>query len=111
MDDPALGHGVDPDLVAGDQPIETTFRKRRWHHRRDVRFLLVESSVLALHGLTGKRFGFSAHDKSERRNKAIARWRAWIAGEGKTARLSFPLRPFGPGISYLGGNTLLAFGI
>ena len=72
--------------------------------------LVQTSSVLALHGLTGKRFGFSAHDKSERRNKAIARWKAWIAGEGKTARLSFPLRPFGTGISYLGGNTLLAFG-
>ncbi|MCH7727865.1 MAG: PQQ-binding-like beta-propeller repeat protein [Planctomycetes bacterium] len=67
------------------------------------------SSALALRELTGKRFGFSAYDKVEKQREAIAKWRAWIAGEGKTAKLSFPLRPFGTGVSYLGGHTLLAF--
>ena len=48
MDDPALGSGVDPDLVAADEQIESTVRKRRWHHRRDVRFLLVVVAYLAI---------------------------------------------------------------
>ena len=67
------------------------------------------SSALALRGLTGKRFGFSAHNNVEKRNEAVTKWRAWIAGEGKTSNLSFPLRTFGTGVSYLGGNTLLAY--
>jgi len=72
--------------------------------------LVQTSSALALRGLTGKRFGFSAHDNLEKRNEAIAKWESWIEDEGKTAKLSFPLRPFGAGVSHLGGNTLLAFG-
>ena len=72
--------------------------------------LVRTSSALALRGLTGKRFGFSSYDKVEKRNEAVAKWTAWIAGEGKTSKLKFPLHPFGAGVSYLGGNTLLAFG-
>ncbi len=71
--------------------------------------LVQTSSALALRGLTGERFGFSAYDKAGKRKEAVAEWTAWIAGEGKTAELKFPLQPFGTGVSYLGGNTLLAY--
>ena len=70
--------------------------------------LVQTSSALALRGLTGKRFGFSAHDKVAKRTEAVAKWTDWIAGDGKTSKLNFPLSPFGIGVSYLGGNTLLA---
>lgn len=72
--------------------------------------LVQTSSVLALRGLTGERFGFSAHDEAKKRNESITKWNSWIETKGKTAKLTFPLRPFGTGISYLNGNTLLAFG-
>jgi hypothetical protein len=68
------------------------------------------SSASALRGLTGERFGFSAYEKVDKRNEAIAKWKVWIAGEGKTAKLSFPLRTFGTHVSYLNGNTLVAYG-
>ncbi len=68
------------------------------------------SSALALYALTGERFGFSAYETVDKRNEAIAKWRAWIAREGKTAKLSFPLRTFGTGVSYLKGSTLMAHG-
>ncbi len=34
--------------MARDEQIELTVRKRRWHHRRDVRFLLVVTVCLAI---------------------------------------------------------------
>ena len=35
--------------MADDEQIELTFRKRHWHHRRDVRFLLVVVACLAIY--------------------------------------------------------------
>ena len=34
--------------MAGDEPGELTIRKRHWHDRRDVRFLLVVTVCLAI---------------------------------------------------------------
>jgi hypothetical protein len=49
MDHPALGPGVDADLkMAGDEENPTAFRKRRWHRRRDIRFLAVVALYLAI---------------------------------------------------------------
>jgi hypothetical protein len=40
---------VEADLMADDAPIEMTIRKRRWHDRRDVRFLLVVAACVAIY--------------------------------------------------------------
>jgi hypothetical protein len=34
--------------MADNEQIEKTFRKRRWHHRRDVRFMLVVVACFAI---------------------------------------------------------------
>ncbi|MCA9267651.1 MAG: PQQ-binding-like beta-propeller repeat protein, partial [Planctomycetales bacterium] len=64
----------------------------------------------ALRSLTQQYFGYAAYDVEANRNKAVEKWRNWLAAEGQTAKLSFPLKPFGHGVSFLNGNTLLAFG-
>jgi hypothetical protein len=64
----------------------------------------------ALSSLTKKFHGYAAYDLPEKRKESIDRWRQWLATEGKTAELHFPLKPFGYGVSFLNGNTLLAHG-
>jgi hypothetical protein len=68
------------------------------------------SSGMALRELSGKRFGFAAYESADKRKAAIEKWNAWIAGDGKQAKLHFPLKLHGTSASFLGGNTLLAFG-
>ena len=68
------------------------------------------SSSLALRELSGKHFGYAAYDSDSQRKQAIEKWLSWVADEGKTAKLTFPLHAFGSGTSYLNGNTLLAYG-
>jgi len=58
-----------------------------------------------LRGLTGKRFSFAAYDKSERRAKAAKAWQEWIAKEGKTAKLHYPVREQG----IILGRTLICY--
>ncbi len=48
-------------------------------------------SISILHGVTRKRFGFIAYDDPKKRKLSIARWRAWVEGEGRTAKLHYPL--------------------
>ncbi len=67
------------------------------------------SAAGALRGLSGKHFGFAAYDTPKKHSAAATKWKTWIANEGQTAKLSFPLKLFGAH-SHLGGNTLLAFG-
>ncbi len=43
MDRPPLGPGVEAGLTG---QASTDFRRRRWYHRRDVRFLIVVAAVL-----------------------------------------------------------------
>ena len=68
------------------------------------------SAATALRQLSGKHHGFAAYHTAEERAKIVAQWKAWVDGDGKTAKLIFPLKRFGAGRGYLGGNTLLAFG-
>jgi hypothetical protein len=68
------------------------------------------SAATALRQLSGKHLGFAAYDTAERRAKVVAQWKAWVDGDGKTAKLNFPLKRYDSGRGYLGGNTLLAFG-
>jgi HEAT repeat protein len=65
---------------------------------------------VTLRALTGKEFGYPAYETPAKREASIAKWAAWVESEGATAKLDYPLKPFGAGVSYLGGNTLLAFG-
>jgi len=67
-------------------------------------------AALTLQALTGKEFGFAGYDTLAKRTEAIAKWKAWIDREGRTAKLNYPLKPLGAGVSYLNGNTLLAYG-
>ena len=64
----------------------------------------------ALSSLTKKFLGYAAYDKPEKRTESVTKWREWLAADGKTAELHFPLKPFGYGVSFLNGNTLLACG-
>ncbi len=69
------------------------------------------TATVTLQALTGKHFGYAAYDTPENRERGIARWKAWVEEEGRTAKLTYPLKPFGAGAnSHLNGNTLLAFG-
>lgn len=63
-----------------------------------------------LRELTGQQFGFSGYEKPDERNKAVAKWKDWLAKSGRNAKLRIPLKPDGAGVSYLRGNMLLAFG-
>jgi len=51
------------------------------------------SGLRILWALTGKRFNYVPYDAPENRAKAATEWRKWIATEGKTAKLHFPLKP------------------
>ncbi len=68
------------------------------------------NSSLALQKLTGQWFGFAAYDKPESRAKVVKRWEEWIAANGETAELKFPLKLADSQTSFLNGNTLLAYG-
>jgi len=68
------------------------------------------SASAALRQLSGKHFGFAAYDTADKRQKVVAKWKDWVADEGQTAKLNFPLKKFGSGVGYLAGNTLLAYG-
>ncbi|MCH7728501.1 MAG: HEAT repeat domain-containing protein [Planctomycetes bacterium] len=67
-------------------------------------------SIVTLREFTGKRFAYAAYDKADRRAAAAKKWNEWIDGDGKTAKLSFPLKRRITGGGYLAGNTLLAYG-
>ena len=67
-------------------------------------------AVRTLGDLTGQKFNFSAYAKPEERSEAVMKWKAWLAGPGKTAQLVFPLESLDSEGSYLNGNMLLAHG-
>jgi HEAT repeat protein len=68
------------------------------------------TAAVTLRALTDQDFAYAAYDTPNKRDAAIAKWKTWLAREGQTAKLNLPLKPLGAGISYLNGNTLLAFG-
>lgn len=51
----------------------------------------VESSQV-LRALTGQRFGFVAYESTEKRQASMDRWQSWLAEEGETVKLQFPIR-------------------
>ena len=62
-------------------------------------------SAKALRSLTGQKLPFSAYDESPERAEHAKAWREWIAGDGQTAKLEFPIRD---GHSLL-GRTLICY--
>jgi hypothetical protein len=63
------------------------------------------SSVQALRALTGKRFKYSAYDDREVRAGGVKEWQDWIAGDGQTAKLEFPIREG----AFMLGRTLICY--
>ena len=53
------------------------------------------AGIRVLRGLTGKRFAFTAYGKPEDRAKAVKSWQEWVKTEGKTAKLTYPIRDSG----------------
>lgn len=62
-------------------------------------------SVQALRALTGQKFKFSAYDKADARAEATRAWQEWIAGEGQSAKLEFPIRRN----AFMVGRTLICY--
>ena len=63
-----------------------------------------------LRRLTKKQFSYAAYQKNiEKRTAAIKKWQDWLAADGKTAALTFPLKSHGED-SHLHGNMLVACG-
>jgi hypothetical protein len=90
----------------GDRKIFPTLL--RLMNSEDVQVRVSSSSILR--ELTSQNFDFFAYDAPEKRAAALAKWKEWIDTSGSTAALKFPLDPLGSDMSFLNGNTLLAFG-
>lgn len=67
-------------------------------------------AAVTLRALTNKQLLYAAYDTKENRAKAIARWKTWRDGPGKSAALIHPLKLRVGSRSYLHGNLLLAYG-
>ena len=61
------------------------------------------SAIKTLRAITGKDFGFAPYEDFANRAAAAARWQQWVAIEGKTATLDWPLKEEG----YELGRTLV----
>ena len=106
-----LGKEADAAAVAlltdGDQKVQAAAaRVLADHGRREALPALValleasdarlrNDASRMLRAFTGKHFDFTFYDASEKRAAAVETWKKWIAGEGLTAELHFPL-PEGP---------------
>jgi outer membrane protein assembly factor BamB len=62
-------------------------------------------SVQSLRLLTGKQIALNAYDSADVRATAVAAWQEWLAAEGATAKLNFPLPDVNPQL----GRTLIAY--
>jgi outer membrane protein assembly factor BamB len=49
------------------------------------------AAARALRAFTGQQIDFVPYDDAEKRKAGVAKWKAWIAADGKTAKLTFPL--------------------
>ncbi|MCA9267337.1 MAG: PQQ-binding-like beta-propeller repeat protein, partial [Planctomycetales bacterium] len=81
-----------------------------------VRLLDAESvavrvdAAVTLRGLTGRFMGYAAYESAAARHEAVKKWSTWIADEGKTAALTFPVPRHSGARGDLAGNTLIATG-
>lgn len=67
-------------------------------------------SVAMLRMLTQQNFGYVSYETEENRRLAVAQWRQWVAANGSTAELHYPLSARVSARGQLGGNTLVSTG-
>jgi HEAT repeat protein len=67
-------------------------------------------AAFVLRGLTGRQFGFVPYQEESLRAVPVAAWKKWLAEEGATAPLAFPLRSRSIARGSLFGNTLISTG-
>ena len=105
---PLAGQDADPDalrlLSDSDELVQAAAaRVLADHGKREALAPLVkllDSSVTSvrieaartLRAATGKHFGYTVYDSAEKRAAALAQWKEWLAGDGASAPLVFPLR-------------------
>jgi len=63
-----------------------------------------------LRSFTGEYMKFAPYGNSDERAKGVKQWNDWLAANGSTAELLFPLRMHHTGRGDLAGNTLIATG-
>lgn len=67
-------------------------------------------SGFILAALTDRQMGFAPYDPPEKRAPAVAAWKQWLAAEGSTAELTFPIQRRRSARGDLQGNTLISTG-
>lgn len=67
-------------------------------------------SVSILRALTGENFQYVPHEAQEQRRLAAARWKQWVATNGASAKLHYPLPQSSSARGALNGNTLVSTG-
>lgn len=67
-------------------------------------------AVATLRGLTGQYLDYAAYESADRRRAAMKKWNTWVAGEGSSAKLTFPVPRQRSARGDLGGNTLVSTG-
>lgn len=67
-------------------------------------------AVLVLNALTGKQFSFASYDEPAKRAAGADEWKKWLAAEGSTAKLTFPIVRRTSARGDLRGNLLIATG-
>jgi len=67
-------------------------------------------SASILRALTHESFQFIPYESVEHRRSAVARWKQWIAQEGTSAKLHYPLPKRSLARGALNGNTLVSTG-
>ncbi len=67
-------------------------------------------AAFVLRSLTGQQLGFVPYQEDSLRAAPVAAWKKWLAEEGTTAPLAFPLRSRSIARGSLFGNTLISTG-
>jgi outer membrane protein assembly factor BamB len=68
------------------------------------------AAIVTLRGLTGQHMDYAAYETGEARAAAIKKWATWVAGEGQTAKLTFPVPRHSGARGDLAGHTLVTTG-
>jgi hypothetical protein len=68
------------------------------------------AAIVTLRGLTGQKFEYAAYETGEARAAAIKKWATWVAGDGQTAELTFPVPRYSGARGDLAGHTLVTTG-
>lgn len=67
-------------------------------------------AILVLGALTQRQFNFASYDEPAKRAEGVGQWKKWLADEGSSAKLTFPLVRRASARGDLRGNLLIATG-